>query len=79
MLKKLFLSLFVHQIMNWSEQIMPNFLNVSDIMRILGVKKTTAYSIIQQLNNELTAKGYYVKRGRVDSNYFSKRYCYKED
>ena len=36
----------------------PKFLMVQDVMEILSISKAKAYSIIRNLNDELTAQGY---------------------
>lgn len=55
------------------------FLTAADIMKILGVGKTTAYNIIIKLNQELSQMGYNTQRGRVNTAFFNKKYCYKEN
>lgn len=52
------------------------FLNYTDIMNIMGVSKSKAYQIIQDLNEELKDKGYIVIAGKVSSKYFLKRTKY---
>jgi hypothetical protein len=53
-----------------------NFYFVEDIMRMLGFSKSKSYKIIQKLNAELEAKGFWVEPGRVSKSYFHERfYC----
>lgn len=49
------------------------FLDVEDVMRITGRKETKSYSIIQQLNEELKAKGKITIQGKVPRKYFFER------
>ncbi|MED0689928.1 transcriptional regulator [Bacillus licheniformis] len=49
------------------------FYKVEDVMRMLDVKQTKAYSIIRQLNKELEAQGKIVVAGRVSKKYFDER------
>lgn len=39
-------------------------MTVEDVMNELGVKRSKAYSILKQLNNELEKEGYVAVRGR---------------
>lgn len=52
------------------------FLKAKDISKILGVSDSMSYKIISQLNNELAEMGYLVVRGKVNRNYFEKRFIY---
>lgn len=49
------------------------FYNAQDIMEIFGIKKSSAYRIIKELNTELAEAGYYVHRGTVNAKYFRER------
>lgn len=49
-------------------------MKADDIVDALEVSKATAYKIIRQLNEELTAAGYRTLRGRVNRDYFEKVY-----
>ena len=46
------------------------FLKVEDIMGILGISKSVAY----KLNDEMVKKGYIAIRGRVNRKYFEERF-----
>lgn len=50
------------------------FLDVRDIMNILGYKECSAYNVIRILNKELLSQGFMVKRGVVPRKYFVKRF-----
>ena len=50
------------------------FYTKKDIMDIMKVASSTAYRIIKELNEELQAKGYFVRSGRVSVAYFNKKY-----
>ncbi len=49
------------------------FYNVNDIIEIYGVKKSSAYRLIQEINEELSKQGFYTQRGVVNVEYFRKR------
>lgn len=48
-------------------------LTAADVAEILQIKPSRAYSIIRQLNAELTKKGKLVLRGRVNRRYFEEK------
>ena len=54
-----------------NRQIVP----VRDVMAVLAVSESKAYSIIKQLNRELAAKGYITVPGKVSRAYFEEK-CY---
>ncbi|MEG1993915.1 MAG: helix-turn-helix domain-containing protein, partial [Oscillospiraceae bacterium] len=43
-----------------------NFMKVEEVAKELGVSKSFAYKVMQQLNDELKAKGYLTIAGRVN-------------
>ncbi len=51
-----------------------NYLIVTDVMRLLGVKQSKAYQIIRKLNKELENQGYLTISGKVSENYFYDRF-----
>lgn len=51
----------------------PKFYTVDDIMRIFAVKKTKAYTIIRELNDELKKKGKITIAGKVNRKYIDER------
>lgn len=53
-----------------------NFMRVEEVAEELGVSKSYAYKIAQQLNAELKAKGYLTISGRVNRRFFLEKYCY---
>lgn len=53
---------------------MKTFYKADDIKEILGISKSKAYNIIQQLNKELKSKGYITIAGRVPVKYFKEKY-----
>lgn len=46
------------------------FIKVDEIAEQLGVSKSHAYKIMQQLNDELSEKGFITVSGRVSRKYF---------
>ena len=46
------------------------FISVKDIMKTLSVSESKAYSVVRELNKELTEKGYMVIPGKVSRKYF---------
>lgn len=51
------------------------FYNVEDVMRILDVCEKTAYKRIQEMNMELEAKGFMIRKGMIPKKYFKERYA----
>ena len=49
------------------------FYNVFDITELYGVKKSSAYRRIQELNEELSSQCFYTQRGVINAEYFRKR------
>uniref|UniRef100_UPI003FF15433 helix-turn-helix domain-containing protein n=1 Tax=Ruminococcus bromii TaxID=40518 RepID=UPI003FF15433 len=52
------------------------FMKVQDVANELGISKSYAYKIVQQLNEELKAQGFITISGRVNKQYFLERVCY---
>ena len=50
------------------------FIRADDVAKKLDVSKPYAYKIIRQLNDELKAKGFITVAGRVNRQYFNKRF-----
>nr|WP_321026307.1 transcriptional regulator [Clostridium neonatale] len=50
------------------------YLEVKDVMEIIGIKQTKAYQIIRALNKELNDKGYITVAGKVPRKYFKEKY-----
>lgn len=53
------------------------FINAKDVQEFLDVSRTTAYQIINEMNQDLLKLGYRVQRGKVNRKYFMGKYCYK--
>ena len=60
-----------------------NFMRVEEVAQELGISKSHAYKVIHRLNDELKEKGYLTISGRVNRNFFMKKFYYgkmgKED
>lgn len=50
------------------------FINADEIRRLLGISRSKAYQIIRELNAELKSQGYMVLNGKVNRNYFMKKF-----
>ena len=50
------------------------YLTASEVADMLGISKGHSYKLIQQLNQELAAKGFIVIAGKVPIRYFEERY-----
>ena len=48
-------------------------MNAKEISEELGISKTLAYEIMQKLNKELEAQGYFVIKGKVSRRYLSEQ------
>jgi len=44
-----------------------------EVAELMNVSRNTAYKIIKQFNEELTAKGFYIVAGRISRKYFYER------
>lgn len=53
-------------------------LRVDDVQKALQISEQKAYDVIRTLNEELNAKEYITIRGRVNKEYFMKRFQYSE-
>lgn len=53
-------------------------LNAQDVQKILKVSQAKAYEIIRSLNEELKEQGFYVLQGKVNKDYFEKRFYGKD-
>jgi len=54
-------------------------MDAKDVMEVLDISSSKAYEIIRDLNKELKAKGYMTVYGKVNTNYFVKKFLYSED
>lgn len=53
-------------------------LDAQDVQKILKVSQAKAYEIIRSLNVELKEQGVYVLQGKVNKDYFEKRFYGKD-
>ena len=49
-------------------------MTVEDVMEELGVKRSKAYSILKQLNDELAKEGYVAVRGKIPRPYWETKF-----
>ena len=49
-------------------------LNATDIMKILGISKSSAYRTIDDLNKKLDKLGYCTVRGKISKKFFYENY-----
>ena len=52
------------------------FMTAKEVQDFLEVSRTTAYQLINEMNQELTKLGYRVQSGQVNRQYFMEKYCY---
>ncbi len=52
------------------------FMTAKEVQDFLEVSRTTAYQLINEMNQELKKLGYRVQRGKVNRQYFMEKYCY---
>lgn len=52
------------------------FMTAKEVQDFLEVSRTTAYQLINEMNDELQELGYRVQRGKVNREYFIEKYCY---
>jgi len=55
------------------------FYLVNDVMRILGVSKSKAYKVMQDMNKELAKQGYFTIAGKVPKKYFEERFYFESE
>lgn len=53
------------------------FMTAKEVEQFLEVSRTTAYQIINEMNQELVDLGYRVQRGKINRQYFFEKYCYQ--
>ena len=51
-------------------------MNAKEVQDFLGVSRTTAYQLINEMNEELIKMGYRTQIGKVNRQYFMDKYCY---
>jgi transposase len=52
------------------------FMSAKEVQEFLEVSRTTAYQLINEMNQELIELGYRVQRGKINRQYFLEKYCY---
>ena len=57
-----------------NKNLIPSYLAVEDVMELLAIRKSKAYSIIKDLNVELETKGFMTIPGRVPKKYLLERF-----
>ena len=55
------------------------FIKADEIRRLLGISRSKVYQIIRVLNAELKSQGYMVLNGKVNRNYFMKKFMIPEE
>lgn len=55
------------------------FMTAKEVQDFLEVSRTTAYQLINEMNQELMNLGYSVQRGKVNRQYFMEKYCYGKE
>lgn len=55
------------------------FMTAKEVQDFLEVSRTTAYQLINEMNQELMNLGYCVQRGKVNRQYFMEKYCYGKE
>ncbi|WP_304179959.1 DNA-binding protein [Leptotrichia trevisanii] len=55
------------------------FMTAKEVQDFLEVSRTTAYQLINEMNQELMNLGYRVQRGKVNRQYFMEKYCYEKE
>jgi len=55
------------------------FIKADEIRQLLGISRSKAYQIIRILNAELKSQGYMVLNGKVNRNYFMKKFMILEE
>ncbi len=55
------------------------FIKADEIRQLLGISRSKAYQIIRVLNEELKSQGYMFLNGKVNRNYFIKKFMIPEE
>ena len=55
------------------------FMTAKEVQDFLEVSRTTAYQLINEMNQVLMNLGYRVQRGKVNRQYFMEKYCYGKE
>ena len=54
------------------------FMTADEVAEALCVSKSKAYQIVREMNKELQKMGYLTVAGRVNTDFFYKKVCYKD-
>lgn len=49
------------------------FITAQEVAELLGISKSKAYTIVRELNEELSAKGFITVAGRVSRKFFEEK------
>lgn len=55
------------------------FMTVDEVAEELNISKSYAYKVVRELNEEMQKMGYLTVSGRVNRNFFFKKFCYDEN
>lgn len=55
------------------------FMTVDEVAKELNVSKSYAYKVVRELNDEMKQMGYLTVTGRVNTNFFQKKLCYRDE
>lgn len=50
------------------------FITAQEVAELLGISKSKAYTIVRELNEELSAKGFITVAGRVSRKFFEEKF-----
>lgn len=50
------------------------FITAQEVAELLGISKSKAYTIVRELNEELSAMGFITVAGRVSRKFFEKKF-----
>jgi hypothetical protein len=50
------------------------FITAKEVAELLGISKSKAYTIVRELNEELSAKGFITVAGRVSRKFFEEKF-----
>lgn len=56
----------------------PDYVTVDEVVKRLGVKESTAYGILLEMNNQLKERGFVTRAGRVPRAYFDEKCYFKQ-
>ncbi len=50
------------------------FITAQEVAELIGISKSKAYTIVRELNEELSAKGFITVAGRVSRKFFEEKF-----